>query len=176
MIIVGAGLSGINAAYRVQTELPGYSYTVLESRNAIGGTWDLFRYPGIRSDSDLHTFGFPWRPWTDEKVIAGGTLIRNYIRDSAEEFGIDSKIRFHHKLLAANWSSEKQSVGEPIFLLMPKANQCSDSGRCQLSKVKKMAVTPPKPSEPTSSFSPLVIMITTTPSKSTYQILIRSKA
>jgi cation diffusion facilitator CzcD-associated flavoprotein CzcO len=62
VIIVGTGLSGINSAYCIQSELPGYSYTILESRNAIGGPWDLFRYPGIRSDSDLHTFGFPWRP------------------------------------------------------------------------------------------------------------------
>jgi cation diffusion facilitator CzcD-associated flavoprotein CzcO len=108
VIIVGAGISGINAGYRVQTELPNYKYTILESRDAIGGTWDLFRYPGIRSDSDLHTFGFPWRPWSDKKVIADGTLIRNYVKASAEQYGIDRKILFHHKLLAANWSSDEQ--------------------------------------------------------------------
>jgi cation diffusion facilitator CzcD-associated flavoprotein CzcO len=108
MIIVGAGISGINAAYRVQTELPSYKYTILESRGAIGGTWDLFRYPGIRSDSDLHTFGFPWRPWSDKKAIADGTSIRNYVRESAEQYGIDKKIQFHTKLLAADWSSEEQ--------------------------------------------------------------------
>ncbi|CAG8975600.1 hypothetical protein HYALB_00006807 [Hymenoscyphus albidus] len=109
VIIIGAGLSGINAAYRLQTELPGYNYTILESRQEIGGTWSLFRYPGIRSDSDLHTFGFPWRPWQDEKIIADGALIKNYIRESAEEFGIDGKIQYHHKLVAANWSSDEQS-------------------------------------------------------------------
>jgi cation diffusion facilitator CzcD-associated flavoprotein CzcO len=109
VVIVGAGISGINAGYRVQTEFPGHSYTIIETRNAIGGTWDLFRYPGIRSDSDLHTFGFPWRPWTDRKAIADGTSIRNYIRESAEKFGIDKKIRFHHKLLAGDWSSDEQN-------------------------------------------------------------------
>ena len=92
MIIIGAGISGINAGYHVQSQLPNYKYTILESRNAIGGTWDLFRYPGIRSDSDLHTFGFPWRPWADKKAIADGTSIRNYIRESAEEYGIEKKI------------------------------------------------------------------------------------
>jgi cation diffusion facilitator CzcD-associated flavoprotein CzcO len=107
-IIVGAGISGINAAYRVQTELPSYSYTILESRSAIGGTWDLFRYPGIRSDSDLHTFGFSWRPWSEPKAIADGESIRTYIRESAEAYGIDKNIQYHRKLIAANWSSDTQ--------------------------------------------------------------------
>jgi cation diffusion facilitator CzcD-associated flavoprotein CzcO len=108
VVIIGAGLSGINAAYRVQTQLPDCTYTVIEARNAIGGTWDLFRYPGIRSDSDLHTFGFPWRPWLEPKAIADGESIRNYIRESAEEFGIDKKIQYQTKLLAADWSSDEQ--------------------------------------------------------------------
>ena len=109
VIIVGAGISGINAAYRVQTELPGASYAILEARNAMGGTWDLFRFPGIRSDSDLYTFGFPWRPWRSQKLIAEGESIRKYIADSAAEYGIDRKIQFHHKLVSANWSSDQQS-------------------------------------------------------------------
>lgn len=71
VVIIGAGISGINAAYRIQTQCPGSTYTILESRGGIGGTWDFFKYPGIRSDSDLHTFGFPWRPWTEQKAIAG---------------------------------------------------------------------------------------------------------
>ncbi|KAH7342201.1 monooxygenase flavin-binding family protein-like protein [Rhexocercosporidium sp. MPI-PUGE-AT-0058] len=108
VIIIGAGISGINAGYRVQTELPAYQYTILEARDAIGGTWDLFRYPGIRSDSDLHTFGFPWRPWSKSSSIADGPSIRQYIRESAEINGIDKKIRFHNKLLAADWSSSSQ--------------------------------------------------------------------
>ena len=109
IIIVGAGISGINAAYRVQTELPSASYSILEARGCLGGTWDLFRYPGIRSDSDLYTFGFPWRPWAQEKIIADGDSIRKYIHESATLYGIDQKIRFHHKLLSANWSSDQQA-------------------------------------------------------------------
>ncbi|RDL31122.1 FAD protein [Venustampulla echinocandica] len=109
VIIIGAGISGINAAYRLQTELPDYSYTILESRTAIGGTWDLFRYPGIRSDSDLHTFGFPWRPWPNPKAIADGASILEYMNGCAEEFGIDRKIQYEKKLLAAEWSSKEAS-------------------------------------------------------------------
>ena len=108
IIVIGAGISGINAGYRIQTELPDYKYTILESRGAIGGTWDLFRYPGIRSDSDLHTFGFPWRPWSQKKVIAEGSAIRNYVKESAEQYGIDRKIQFHHKVLAGDWSTDEQ--------------------------------------------------------------------
>ena len=92
LVIIGAGISGVNAAYRVQTELPSYTYTILESRAAVGGTWDLLRYPGIRSDSDLHTFGFPWRPWTAQQAIADGTSIRNYVKESAEQYGIDKQV------------------------------------------------------------------------------------
>jgi cation diffusion facilitator CzcD-associated flavoprotein CzcO len=108
VLIIGAGISGINAAHRVQTELPAYKYAILESRNAIGGTWDLFRYPGIRSDSDLHTFGFAWRPWSSPKSIADGESIRTYVKESAEQYGIDQKIKFHHKVLAGDWSSADQ--------------------------------------------------------------------
>jgi cation diffusion facilitator CzcD-associated flavoprotein CzcO len=109
MIIVGAGISGINAAYRFQTETPNLSYTILEARGEMGGTWDLFRYPGIRSDSDLHTFGFAWRPWASERAIADAPSIRKYIKESAAEYGIDRNIRYHHKLIAADWSSSRQS-------------------------------------------------------------------
>lgn len=108
VIIIGAGISGINAAYRIQSELPNYNYTILENRNAIGGTWDLFRYPGVRSDSDMYTFGFPWCPWKSDKVIADGQSIQTYVKESAQEFGIDKKIKFHHKLLGADWDSKEQ--------------------------------------------------------------------
>ncbi|KAI9642595.1 hypothetical protein NHQ30_009400 [Ciborinia camelliae] len=107
VVIIGAGLSGINAA-RIQTELPNLTYTILENRGAIGGTWDLFRYPGIRSDSDLHTFGFPWRPWMSSKSIADGESIRTYFKESAEEYGIDKKIQFYHNVTVADWSTEQQ--------------------------------------------------------------------
>lgn len=105
VIIVGAGISGINAAYRVQSELPGYSYALLESRDAIGGTWDLFRYPGIRSDSDLFTFGFSWHPWNQDNPIAEGCSIAKYMRDTAHQYGIDDHIHLQHKLVSSNWSS-----------------------------------------------------------------------
>lgn len=109
VIIVGAGISGINAAYRIQTQLPSSSYTILEARGGIGGTWDLFRYPGFRSDSDLYTFGFEWRPWAEQKSIVSGESLCKYIRESAALYGIDQKVKFHHKLVSANWSSDQQA-------------------------------------------------------------------
>lgn len=106
VLIIGAGLSGIGAAHHLRTDLPGKTFTILESRDAIGGTWDLFRYPGIRSDSDMYTLGYSFRPWQGEKSIADGESIRDYIVDTAREAGIDSHIRFHHKVTALEWSSE----------------------------------------------------------------------
>src|SRR6201992_3575641 len=91
-VIIGSGLSGIDAAYHLQTSCPGKSYVILESRRAIGGTWDLFLYPGIRSDSDMSTFGYPFRPWLSNAAIADGTSIRHYIRETAEAYGIDRNI------------------------------------------------------------------------------------
>ena len=105
ILIVGAGLSGIDAAYRFQTLCPAKSYAVLEARDAIGGTWDLFRYPGIRSDSDMHTLGFPFHPWTGDRSIAGGDAIRDYIADTAHRFGIDRRIRVGHHVVRARWTS-----------------------------------------------------------------------
>jgi len=105
VLIIGAGLSGIGAAHHLRTELPGKSYTILESRDAIGGTWDLFRYPGVRSDSDMHTLGYRFRPWTQEKAIADGPSILQYVRETAAEAGIDQHIRFGHRALSAAWSS-----------------------------------------------------------------------
>jgi monooxygenase len=105
VLIVGAGVSGIGCAYHLQTQQPGKSYMILEAREATGGTWDLFRYPGIRSDSDLHTFGYVFKPWPGEKAIADGPAILDYIRETASENGIDRHIRVGHKVLAASWSS-----------------------------------------------------------------------
>ena len=90
VIIIGAGLSGIGAAYRLETRCPHKRYVILEGRAEIGGTWDLFRYPGVRSDSDMHTLGYPFRPWKEPEAIADGTRIRNYVRETAREFGIES--------------------------------------------------------------------------------------
>ncbi len=105
VLIVGAGLSGIGAAWWLQKECPGKTYAILEQRGAIGGTWDLFRYPGIRSDSDMYTLGYAFRPWTEAKAIADGPSILKYVRDTAREAGIDKRIRFGHKVLAASWDS-----------------------------------------------------------------------
>ncbi|OQV00906.1 hypothetical protein CLAIMM_06341 [Cladophialophora immunda] len=105
VLIIGAGISGINAAYRIQSQLPDHKYVILEGRGEMGGTWDLFRYPGIRSDSDLFTFGFAWHPWNQNNPIAEASAIKAYMNDSARLFGIDRHILFHHKVLSASYSS-----------------------------------------------------------------------
>ena len=105
VLIVGAGLSGIGAAFRLQERAAPYRYAIFEARDAIGGTWDLFRYPGIRSDSDMATLGFPFHPWRGGDAIAGGEAIRDYIRETAAAFGIDAKVRLRHRVIAADWSS-----------------------------------------------------------------------
>ncbi|KAJ5761793.1 uncharacterized protein N7511_005175 [Penicillium nucicola] len=109
VIIVGAGISGINAAYRIQDQLPGFSYAILEARDDLGGTWDLFKYPGIRSDSDLFTFGFQFNPWKRDNPIAEGSAIKEYVRDTAHKYGIDQNIRFGHRLTAADWSTAQNT-------------------------------------------------------------------
>ncbi|HEX3944043.1 MAG TPA: NAD(P)/FAD-dependent oxidoreductase [Rhizomicrobium sp.] len=105
VIIVGAGLSGIGAAYHLQTACPKKTYAILEGRGAIGGTWDLFRYPGIRSDSDMYTLGYNFKPWREAKAIADGPSILNYVREAARENGINRHIRFDHTVRHASWSS-----------------------------------------------------------------------
>ena len=105
VVIVGAGLSGIDAGYHLQAYCPNKSYAILEARDAIGGTWDLFRYPGIRSDSDMYTFGYSFRPWQSDAAIAEGAAIRSYIRETAQAYGIDRRIRFQHRITRAAWSS-----------------------------------------------------------------------
>jgi cation diffusion facilitator CzcD-associated flavoprotein CzcO len=106
VLIVGAGLSGVGAAHQLQKAFPRRTYTILEARDAIGGTWDLFRYPGVRSDSDMHTLGYRFRPWTQTKAIADGSSILRYVRDTAAEAGIDRHIRFGHRVVRASWSTE----------------------------------------------------------------------
>ncbi|MBL9019309.1 MAG: NAD(P)/FAD-dependent oxidoreductase [Myxococcales bacterium] len=105
VVIVGAGISGIGAAYHLQTRCPGKTFAILEARERLGGTWDLFRYPGIRSDSDMYTLGFSFRPWRRPEAIAGGDAILEYLRETAETFGIDKTIRFRHRVERASWSS-----------------------------------------------------------------------
>jgi cation diffusion facilitator CzcD-associated flavoprotein CzcO len=105
VLIVGAGVSGIGCAYHLTTRQPSKSYAIFEARDATGGTWDLFRYPGIRSDSDLHTFGYAFKPWRNDKSIADGPAILDYIRETATENGIDRHIRTGHRVLGAAWDS-----------------------------------------------------------------------
>jgi len=125
VLIVGAGLSGIGAAHHLQEAFPGRGYAILEAREDLGGTWDLFRYPGIRSDSDMHTLGYRFRPWTSSKTIADGESILEYVRATARDGGIDEKIRFGHRVVRAEWSSaearwtveaERTDTGEPVSL------------------------------------------------------------
>jgi cation diffusion facilitator CzcD-associated flavoprotein CzcO len=134
VLIVGAGLSGVGAAHYVQTECPWASYAVFEARDAIGGTWDLFRYPGIRSDSDMFTLGYSFRPWDGDKTIADGDTILQYIKDTAAESGIDEKIRFHHRIVRADWSTadavwhvvaERTDTGEAVELTCGFLFSCS---------------------------------------------------
>src|SRR4051794_13000298 len=105
VLIVGAGVSGIGAACRLTLECPQLMYTVLERRQTIGGTWDLFRFPGVRSDSDMFTFGYDFRPWNDVKVFADGPSIRQYVADTAREFGVDKRISYGLKVVRASFNS-----------------------------------------------------------------------
>ncbi len=125
VLVVGAGLSGIGAGHYLQAECPWASYAIFEARHAIGGTWDLFRYPGIRSDSDMFTLGYSFRPWDGEKSIADGASILRYIRDTAAEEGIDAHIRFNHRIVTADWrpdearwhvTAERAGAGDPVEL------------------------------------------------------------
>jgi monooxygenase len=105
VLIVGAGLSGIGAAYHLQSNCPEKTYALVEARGSSGGTWDLFRYPGIRSDSDMYTLGYSFRPWLDSKSLADGPAILSYVRDVARDHGIDQKIRYHHRVVRAEFST-----------------------------------------------------------------------
>ena len=134
VLIVGAGLSGIGSAYHLQERCPGKSYAILEARGDLGGTWDLFRYPGIRSDSDMHTLGYRFKPWTAIKSITDGESILSYVRQTASENEIEEKIRFHHRVLGAEWSSdelrwsveaERSDTGETVRLTCDFLWTCS---------------------------------------------------
>ena len=134
MLIVGAGISGIGAAYHLHERCPGKSYAILESRGDLGGTWDLFRYPGIRSDSDMHTLGFRFKPWTEAKAIADGPSILDYIRRTAQEEGIEDRIRFNHRVVSAAWSTadtlwrveaERTDTGETVHFTCDFISMCS---------------------------------------------------
>src|SRR5688572_2741025 len=105
ILIVGAGLSGVGGACHFTRNCPGKTYAILEMREAMGGTWDLFRYPGIRSDSDMFTLGYAFRPWTEAKAIADGPSILKYVHDTAREYGVDKHIRYGLRVVRMNWST-----------------------------------------------------------------------
>src|SRR5581483_8341143 len=107
VLVLGAGISGIGAGRYLRVEHPSKSFAILEARATSGGTWDLFRYPGIRSDSDLHTFGYEFEPWRDKELIASAPRILDYLRNTATKNGLDDHIRYHHRVLAADWSAEQ---------------------------------------------------------------------
>jgi len=134
VLIVGAGLSGIAAAHHMQDSCPWASYAIFEARDAIGGTWDLFRFPGVRSDSDMFTLGYSFRPWSRPESIADGASILSYIHDTAAEAGIDRRIRFQHRVVTADWSSddacwhvtaERTDTGEMVVLTCGFLFSCS---------------------------------------------------
>jgi monooxygenase len=134
VLIVGAGLSGVGAAWHLQDRHPGRSYAILEGRADLGGTWDLFRYPGIRSDSDMHTLGYRFRPWVADKSITDGESILEYVRQTAHDHGIDRRIRFHHRVVRAEWSTaaarwsveaERTDSGETVRLTCDFLWTCS---------------------------------------------------
>ncbi len=125
VLIVGAGLSGIGAAHHLQRSVPQKTYAILEAREDLGGTWSLFRYPGIRSDSDMHTLGYRFRPWTEAKAIAEGPAILRYVRETAREAGIDRRIRFGHRVVAASWSSAEARWTVEV--------ECADGARTLLT-------------------------------------------
>ena len=131
VVVVGAGISGVGTGYHLQTRCPDRSHAILEARAAIGGTWDLFRYPGIRSDSDMHTLGFSFHPWTQAKAIADGPSIRQYVHDTAQAYGIDKHIRFGTKVLAASWSTpEARWTVETRTAEGPKTYTCNFLAMC----------------------------------------------
>ncbi len=134
VLIVGAGLSGVGAGYHLQRRCPERSYAILEARDRIGGTWDLFRYPGIRSDSDMYTLGYSFKPWKEAKAIADGASILSYVERTASDHGIDERVRFHHRVVRAEWSSadarwtveaERSDTGETVLLSCGFLLMCS---------------------------------------------------
>src|SRR6202142_4362388 len=124
VVIVGAGISGVSAAWHLQDRCPTKSYAILEKREAMGGTWDLFRYPGIRSDSDMHTMGYAFKPWKHPKAISEGGAIISYIKETAAENDIDRHIRYQQKVISASWSSD-----EPLWTLQTEQ---ADGSRSQI--------------------------------------------
>ena len=110
VLVIGAGLAGIGSACQFRRKMPQLKLAILEARQVSGGTWDLFRYPGIRSDSDMYTYSYGFKPWTAKSAIADGETILKYIRETAEEYGLNQHIRYNHKVVSAHWSSQDLSL------------------------------------------------------------------
>jgi cation diffusion facilitator CzcD-associated flavoprotein CzcO len=150
VLVIGAGLSGIGAGHHLQADCPGKSYAILEARASSGGTWDLFRYPGIRSDSDMYTLGYSFRPWEDAQAIADGPAILEYVRETAREEGIDRKIRFNHRVVGVEWSTaearwtvqaERADTGETVYLTCGFLFLCTGYYRYDAGYAPKFAGT-----------------------------------
>ena len=153
VVVVGAGLSGIGAAYRLQTECPGRSFAILEARDVMGGTWDLFRYPGVRSDSDMFTLGYQFRPWQAAKSIADGPTILGYIHDTADEFGIEQHIRYRTRVVGADWSSDTRPL-DASARDRRKARARRRATSCTPAPATTTTTTPTPLTSPASSRSP----------------------
>lgn len=128
VLIVGAGLSGVGAGARVRMDCPGKTFAIFEGREASGGTWDLFRYPGVRSDSDMFTLGYRFRPWRDGKAIADGPSILRYVRDTASEYDLDKHIRYGHRVTKAEWSSAESLWTVEVGVSSPHVSKGSSKG------------------------------------------------
>ncbi|MEZ4406781.1 MAG: NAD(P)/FAD-dependent oxidoreductase, partial [Polyangiales bacterium] len=148
VVIIGAGLSGVGAAVHLQKKCPGKTFALLEMRAAMGGTWDLFRYPGIRSDSDMYTLGYAFKPWSNPKSIADGPDIRAYIEETAREYGVADKVRYRHKVLGLDWSSrdarwtitvERLDTGEVVTLTARYVIACSGYYRYEAGHTPEFA-------------------------------------
>lgn len=144
-LIIGAGLSGIGAGARVRMDCPGKTFAILEGREAMGGTWDLFRYPGVRSDSDMYTLGYRFRPWKEQKAIADGPAILNYIRETSAEYELDKEIRYGHRVKRAAWSSEEARWTVSVSSPQVSKGSLPDEDLTQRRKdAKKDGDEPPK--------------------------------
>src|SRR5690242_13564938 len=130
VLIIGAGLSGIDAAYHLNKRCQNKTYVIVEQRERIGGTWDLFRYPGIRSDSDMLTMGYSFRPWTQPKVISAGEDIREYVTATAREAGIDRHIRFRHRIVRCSWSSSEAAWTVEAIRVAPDGEEQAVTFTC----------------------------------------------
>ena len=149
VLIIGAGLSGVGAAAQLTREHPGRSYLVLERREASGGTWDLFRYPGIRSDSDMYTLGYRFKPWRADTALADGPAILDYVRETAREYDVESHIRYSHRVTRADWDSA--TAPWSVEVETPRARAASPPRSCGRAAATTTTTRATRPSCPAST-------------------------